>query len=99
MFERLYSITYLTEFGLLYTKLKLKTAQIDPKNIIFTIDLPEARKLRDTSVFDHRKIWYVRYVLKAEILRSEIWFEIKILLYKSTPRNTKMASELEFDAK
>ena len=52
--------------------------------------------MRDTLFFDHRKI---RYVLEAEILRSEIWFEIKILLYKSTPVNTKMASELEFDAK
>ena len=96
MFERLCSFTYWAEFGLQYGKLKLKTAQIDYKNNNFNIDLPEARKMRDTLFFDHRKI---RYVLEAEILRSEFWFEIKILLYKSTPRNTKMASELEFDAK
>ena len=56
MFERLYSITYLTEFGLLYTKLKLKTAQIDPKNIIFTIDLPEARKLHDTFFLSQKNL-------------------------------------------
>ena len=37
--------------------------------------------------------------LEAEILRSEFWFEIKILFYKSTPANTKMASELKLDAK
>ena len=91
MFERLCSFTYLTEFGLQYAKLKLKTGQIDHKNNNFIIDLPEARKIRDTLFFDHRKI---RYVLEAEILRSEFWFEIKILLYKSTPGNTKMASEL-----
>ena len=52
--------------------------------------------MRDTLFFDHRKI---RYVLEAEILRSEFWFEIKILLYKSTPGNTKMASEFELDTK
>ena len=96
MFERLCSFTYWAEFGLQYGKLKLKTAQIDYRNNNFNIDLPEARKRHDTLFFDHRKI---RYVLEAEILRSEIWFEIKILLYKSTPVNTKMASELEFDAK
>ena len=91
MFERLCSFTYLTEFGLQYAKLKLETGQIDHKKNNFIIDLPEARKMRDTLFFDHRKI---RYVLEAEILRSEFWFEIKILLYKSTPGNTKMASEL-----
>ena len=96
MFERLSSFTYLTEFGLQYAKVKLKTAQIDHKNNNFDIGLPEARKMHDTLFFDHRKI---RCVLETKILRSEFWFEIKILLYKSTARNTKMASELEFDAK
>ena len=91
MFERLSSFTYSTEFGLQYAKLKLETGQIDHKKNNFIIDLPEARKMRDTLFFDHRKI---RYVLEAEILRSEFWFEIKIILYKSTPGNTKMASEL-----
>ena len=38
-------------------------------------------------------------VLEVENLRSEFWLEIKILLYKSTPGNTKMASEFELDAK
>ena len=38
-------------------------------------------------------------VLEVENSRSEFWLEIKILLYKSTSGNTKMASELEFLAK
>ena len=38
-------------------------------------------------------------VLEVENLRSEFWLEIKILLYKSTPGNTKMALEFELDAK
>ena len=39
------------------------------------------------------------YVLEVENPRLEFWLEIKILLYKSTPGNTKMASELNLDAK
>ena len=39
------------------------------------------------------------YVLEVENPRSEIWLEIKILFYKSTLGNTKMAPELELDAK
>ena len=37
VFERLCSFTYLTEFGLQYAKLKLKTGQIDQKNNIFNM--------------------------------------------------------------
>ena len=39
------------------------------------------------------------YVLEVENPRSEFWLEIKILLYKSTPGNTKMALEFDLDAK
>ena len=38
-------------------------------------------------------------VLEVENSRSEFWLEIKILLYKSTSGNTKMASEFELVAK
>ena len=38
-------------------------------------------------------------VLEVENSRSEFWLEIKILLYKSTPGNTKMALEFDLDAK
>ena len=38
-------------------------------------------------------------VLEVENSRSEFWLEIKILLYKSTSGNTKMASELELVTK
>ena len=38
-------------------------------------------------------------VLEVENPRSEFWVEIKILLYKLTPENTKMASEFELDDK
>ena len=34
-------------------------------------------------------------VLEADFSRSEFWLETKILLYKLTPGNTKMASEFE----
>ena len=38
-------------------------------------------------------------VLEVENLRSEFWLQIKILLFKSTSGNTKMASEFELVAK
>ena len=38
-------------------------------------------------------------VLEVENSRSEFWLQIKILLYKSTSGNTKMASEFELVAK
>ena len=38
-------------------------------------------------------------VLEVENSRSEFWLEIKILLYKSTPRNTKKPLEFELEDK
>ena len=38
-------------------------------------------------------------VIEVKNSRSEFWLEIKILLYKSTPGNTKMALEFDLDTK
>ena len=95
MFERLCSFTYFTEFGMQYRKLKLKMAQIDYENNNFNRFTQKQGKSAIAN------LWVTKFseLLVAEILRSEFWLEIKILFYKSTPGNTKMASELKLDAK